>query len=76
LDHPECDIASTGKGRDAGSSTAAAFLEKFVEEGVEWAHLDIAGVGMLDAPQAHREKGGTGWGVQLLTKWVQENHAK
>jgi len=25
-----------------GTSTAAAFLEYFVEKGVTWAHLDIA----------------------------------
>lgn len=33
------NIATNG----AGSSIGAAFLEYFVEEGVEWMHLDIAG---------------------------------
>ena len=30
--------------RDAGSITAAQFLQRFVQEGVAWAHLDIAGM--------------------------------
>eukprot|EP00340_Litonotus_pictus_P006392 CAMPEP_0170519510 /NCGR_PEP_ID=MMETSP0209-20121228/4902_1 /TAXON_ID=665100 ORGANISM="Litonotus pictus, Strain P1" /NCGR_SAMPLE_ID=MMETSP0209 /ASSEMBLY_ACC=CAM_ASM_000301 /LENGTH=542 /DNA_ID=CAMNT_0010805413 /DNA_START=150 /DNA_END=1774 /DNA_ORIENTATION=+ len=37
------DIKSTGKNVYAGASFAAAFLEKFVDKGVKWAHLDIAG---------------------------------
>jgi leucyl aminopeptidase len=30
-------------GRAGGSITAALFLKEFIKEGVEWAHLDIAG---------------------------------
>ena len=30
----------------AGASQAAAFLKCFVEEGVNWAHIDIAGASM------------------------------
>ena len=30
--------------RDASSVTAAQFLQRFVQEGVAWAHLDIAGM--------------------------------
>ena len=37
------DLQSTGAGRYGGSCTAAAFLEFFVGEGVNWCHLDIAG---------------------------------
>lgn len=33
----------------AGASTAATFLEYFVNEGVEWIHLDIAGSGTVQA---------------------------
>lgn len=35
-----CNITNT---RLAGSSTAAAFLEQFVEKDIPWIHLDIAG---------------------------------
>jgi len=37
------DMRNIG-GRAAGSITAAQFLKRFVNEGVTWAHLDIAGV--------------------------------
>lgn len=37
------DLCNITGNRLAGSSTAAAFLEQFVGEGVPWAHFDIAG---------------------------------
>ena len=37
------DLCNITGNRLAGSSTAAAFLEQFVGEGIPWAHFDIAG---------------------------------
>ena len=37
------DVANISSGRGASSSTAAAFLEHFVDERIPWAHFDIAG---------------------------------
>lgn len=37
------DLCNISGGRNAGSSTAAAFLEEFVAPGIPWAHFDIAG---------------------------------
>ena len=37
------DVANISSTRGAGSSTAAAFLEHFVEKNIPWAHFDIAG---------------------------------
>ena len=40
----DCSNCGMGaKRRYGGASSAAAFLEKFIEEGVKWIHLDIAG---------------------------------
>ncbi|MFN7905700.1 MAG: leucyl aminopeptidase [Pseudobdellovibrionaceae bacterium] len=39
------DLSNISSGKGAGSSTAAAFLEQFVGEGIPWAHFDIAGTG-------------------------------
>lgn len=39
------DLSNISAGKGAGSATAAAFLEQFVEEGIPWAHFDIAGTG-------------------------------
>lgn len=37
------DLSNISSGKGAGSSTAAAFLEQFVEKGMPYAHFDIAG---------------------------------
>ena len=70
----ESDIADINHTADkgdfnAGSVTAALFLEQFVD-GVNWAHLDIAGVGRAEADSGENPKGGTGWGVRLLLEWI------
>ncbi len=72
-----CDIAdmqNVGEGREAGSTTAAQFLQRFVND-VPWAHLDIAGVAWQNKvrfPTA--PKGAVGWGVRLLNDWVEQNY--
>jgi len=50
---------------DAGSITAAAFLQEFVGE-CKWAHLDIAGVDMISEKHSYLEKGASGIGVRLV----------
>ena len=52
-----------------GSITAALFLEKFVADS-RWVHFDIAGVGRSDSDSGENPKGGTGFGVRLLTEWL------
>jgi len=39
---PIADLTNSEPGRNAGSSTAAAFLNEFAE-GLDYIHLDIAG---------------------------------
>ena len=64
------DIKNVG-GRDAGSITAAQFLQRFVKEpGTPWAHLDIAGTAM-GSPQTDIHQGwASGYGVMLLERLV------
>lgn len=61
------DLRNIGKGRFAGTATAAAFLENFITDGIEWAHLDVAGVA---SDQSHLpycpSKGGSGIMVRTL----------
>ena len=52
-----------------GSVTAALFLEKFVGDR-KWVHLDIAGPARSEADAGENPKGGTGFGVRLLTEWL------
>jgi len=54
----------------AGSITAAAFLESFVE-GLPWVHLDIAGTAFNEGEtRGEVVKLGTGFGVRLLMDYV------
>ena len=69
------DMQNIG-GKGAGSSTAAAFLGRFIKEETRWAHLDIAGMAWTTKPNATTPKGGTGYGVQLLDNFVAENYEK
>ncbi|MDJ0849800.1 MAG: leucyl aminopeptidase [Myxococcota bacterium] len=59
------DIKNTGAGREAGSSTAAAFLAAFAGD-VPWVHLDIAGTAWTSRPGSYQPRGATGVGVRLL----------
>jgi len=69
LDSPIADMKNVGP-REGGSITAAAFLARFVEEGVKWSHLDIAGVVWANKSSQLWEKGATGFGVALLDRFI------
>ncbi|WP_398288892.1 leucyl aminopeptidase [Sphingomonas nostoxanthinifaciens] len=69
IDSPIADMKNIG-GREAGSITAAQFIQRFVDEGVKWAHLDIAGMVWAAKPGTMWEKGATGYGVRLLDRFV------
>ncbi len=62
------DIKNVG-GRGAGTITAAAFLNKFVED-FPWAHLDIAGTACTETGRPYVPKGATGVGVRLLVQYL------
>jgi len=53
----------------AGSVTAALFLENFTANR-RWVHLDIAGTARSEVDAGENSKGGTGFGVRLLTEWI------
>ncbi len=63
------DVVNTG-GRYGGAITAAMFLEEFVEEGIEWAHLDIAGPAWSREDYGYYTQGGTGFGVRTITEFI------
>ncbi len=72
LDSPIADIKNIGP-REAGSITAAQFLQRFVQDGVEWAHIDIAGMVWAAKPGATWDKGATGYGVRLMNQFIADN---
>jgi leucyl aminopeptidase len=69
------DMKNVGP-REGGSITAAVFLQRFIENGVKWAHLDIAGMAWSDKAGHLYDKGATGFGVALLDRFVADNYEK
>ncbi len=69
LESDVADIKNVG-GREAGSITAAKFLEHFTE--YPWVHVDIAGPSFLSEAKPYRAKGGTGFGVRLLVDFLRD----
>ena len=72
IDSPIADMKNIG-GKGAGSITAAQFLQRFIKDGVKWAHLDIAGTVWADKAGPVWDKGATGFGVRLLDRFVADN---
>ena len=70
LDSKIADIKNVGK-RYGGAITAALFLKEFVGEGIDWAHIDIAGPAYSDAAGGSTPFGGTGYGVATLVRFLQ-----
>ncbi len=64
LESSIADLTNMG-GVNAGSITAALFLEEFVD-GIPWAHVDIAGTAQQPAVRTWRNKGASGFGAKLL----------
>lgn len=69
IDSDIADMKNIG-GANAGGSTAACFLGRFVKKGAEWAHLDIAGVDREEKDTPLCPKGATAFGVRLLNKYL------
>jgi leucyl aminopeptidase len=69
IDSPIADMKNVGP-REGGSITAAQFIQRFIETGVKWAHVDMAGKAWSDKAGATYEKGATGFGVRLLDQYV------
>jgi leucyl aminopeptidase len=68
LDSPSADMKNVG-GREAGSISAAKFLQEFVGD-IPWAHLDIAGTAYEQNHLPYLNKGASGVGVRLLMAFL------
>jgi leucyl aminopeptidase len=71
IDSPIADMKNVGP-REGGSITAAQFIQRFIEDGVRWAHIDMAGKAWSDKAGTTYDKGATGFGVRLLDEYVAE----
>lgn len=66
------DVKNLG-GAEAGATTAAKFLENFVD--YPWVHLDIAGTGIMSSKYGYQTAGASGVGTRLLFEFC-KNYIK
>lgn len=77
MESPTADLQNISKsGRNAGSCTAAGFLEHFIEGKTSWVHMDIAGTAWHKADKPTVPKFGTGFGVRILDRLVADYYEK
>ena len=74
IDSKFADMKNTG-GRSGGAITAAQLLQRFVDK-TPWAHLDIAGTGMGSPQSDINRSWGSGWGVRLLQRLVEDHYER
>lgn len=72
IDSHIADICSTGG--KAGATTAALFLNEFVEEDVEWIHLDT--YAWEDNGKPARPKGGADAGLRTMFEFLKKRYEK
>jgi leucyl aminopeptidase len=60
------DIVNLPTDRSASMLVAGTFLKDFVPEGLDWAHIDIAGPAFLKAASGYNSEGGTGVIVRTI----------
>jgi len=71
-EHIRSDVADVKNSgiRYGGAITAGLFLQEFVEPGVPWVHLDIAGPAYCENGYGYAPKGATGHGVRTLLQFL------
>ena len=71
------DITNSASSRMGGAITASMFLDNFIEKKnkKKWLHLDIAGAAYREKAWAYNAFGGTGAGVRLFLKFI-DQHSK
>jgi leucyl aminopeptidase len=78
LESDIADVSNVFLGGKAGTITAGLFLQRFVDKGQKWAHLDIAGVANNEGKQkgVAPAKGGTGTAVRTLVNFARNRCGK
>lgn len=73
LKSPVADIRNVHNSRNAGMLFAGLYLSRFVGEGIEWAHIDIAGPSFNEAgPHGYTPKRATGVPVRTVIQLLRD----
>jgi leucyl aminopeptidase len=72
IDSPNADMKNISGKPAAGSIIGAQFVKRFIKDGVDWAHIDIAGTAWKSAPYDDPlyPAWATGFGVRLLNRLI------
>ena len=70
IDSNIADIKNSASTRYGGATTAAMFLQFFVDKNIPWSHIDIAGPAYIDSKRNWLAPGATGFGVMTLIKYL------
>jgi leucyl aminopeptidase len=62
------DVKNVGE-QFGGAITAALFLRQFVDS-TPWLHIDIAGPAYLEKATGYAPRGGTGFGLPTLLRFI------
>ena len=75
LESPIADLRTGAGDRGAGSGIGAHFIGSWIENGMPWAHLDIAGMAWREKEASPTvPKGASAFGIRLLDRFVRENY--
>jgi leucyl aminopeptidase len=73
LDSLVADLANVAGNRYGGMLVAGHFLAEFVKDGVQWAHIDVAGPAYnVGDAWGYTPRGGTGAPVRTLLATLQD----
>ena len=73
LDSRVADLANVTNHRWGGMLSAAMFLREFVTDGLDWAHIDVAGPAFnTGGPWGYTGKGGTGVPVRTIVAVIED----
>lgn len=73
LESDVATLANSGSSRKAGAITAALFLERFIGDGLPWAHLDV--YAWNDGPRPGHPRGGEAQGLRAYFRFLQQRYA-
>lgn len=65
------DFANYAPGRGGGASVAACFLEKFVDTGTQWIHLDMVGPSVVRSATEEMAEGASGVCIHTIAAFVE-----
>jgi len=70
IDSLIADVKNSASTRYGGATTAAMFLEFFVDKNIPWSHIDIAGPAYIDKDRGWCAPGSTGFAVRSLINYL------